>query len=141
MLDEEQQLIARLRKIEALFARPGTEGERRAAEHASHRIRARLTALPIDGFKTAPCLLSEYRAARRAPRRGTSRTATLALDGPRSCWPHRWDSGAARRLADESRPACHEATPCPEYESVVRTQRLASGRATQFRGDECVHRI
>ena len=45
MLDEEQQLIARLRKIEALFARPGTEGERRAAEHASHRIRARLTAL------------------------------------------------------------------------------------------------
>ena len=45
MLDEEQQLIAKLRKIEALFARPGTEGERRAAEHASHRIRARLTAL------------------------------------------------------------------------------------------------
>ena len=45
MLDEEQQLIARLQKIEALFARPGTEGERRAAEYASHRIRARLTAL------------------------------------------------------------------------------------------------
>ena len=45
VLDEEQQLIARLRKVEALFARPGTEGERRAAEHASHRIRARLTAL------------------------------------------------------------------------------------------------
>lgn len=45
MLDEEQQLISRLRKIEALFARPGTEGERRAAENASNRIRARLTAL------------------------------------------------------------------------------------------------
>ena len=45
MLDEEQQLIAKLRKIEALFARPGTEGERRAAESASSRIRARLTAL------------------------------------------------------------------------------------------------
>ena len=45
MLDEEQQLIAKLRKIEALFARPGTEGERRAAEQASHRIRARLSAL------------------------------------------------------------------------------------------------
>ena len=45
MLDEEQQLIAKLRKIEALFARPGTEGERRAAENASNRIRARLTAL------------------------------------------------------------------------------------------------
>jgi hypothetical protein len=45
VLDEEQQLIAKLRKIEALFAQPGTEGERRAAEQASNRIRARLTAL------------------------------------------------------------------------------------------------
>ena len=45
MLDEEQQLIAKLRKIEALFVRAGTEGERRAAENASNRIWARLTAL------------------------------------------------------------------------------------------------
>ena len=45
MLDEEQQLIAKLRKIEALFARPGTEGEQRAAQNASNRIRARLAAL------------------------------------------------------------------------------------------------
>ena len=45
MLDEEQQLIAKLRKIEALFVRPGTEGERRAAQNASNRIRARLSAL------------------------------------------------------------------------------------------------
>ena len=45
MLDEEQQLIAKLRKIEALFARPGTEGEQRAAQNASRRIRARLAAL------------------------------------------------------------------------------------------------
>jgi hypothetical protein len=45
VLDEEQQLIAKLRKVEALFARPGTEGERDAAENAANRIRARLTAL------------------------------------------------------------------------------------------------
>jgi hypothetical protein len=45
VVDEEQQLIEKLRKIEALFARPGTEGERRAAERASNRIRARLIAL------------------------------------------------------------------------------------------------
>ncbi len=44
MLDEEQQLIAKLRKIEALFARPGTEGERHAAASAANRIRARLKA-------------------------------------------------------------------------------------------------
>jgi hypothetical protein len=45
VLDEEQQLVLKLRKIEALFARPGTEGERRAAENASNRIRARLAEL------------------------------------------------------------------------------------------------
>lgn len=45
MLDEEQQLIAKLQKIEALFARPGTVGERHAAASASDRIRARLAAL------------------------------------------------------------------------------------------------
>lgn len=45
VLDEEQQLIAKLRKIEALFARPGTDGEKRAAEQASNRIRARLSVL------------------------------------------------------------------------------------------------
>jgi hypothetical protein len=45
VFDEEQQLIAKLRKIEALFARPGTEGEQRAAQNASRRIRARLAAL------------------------------------------------------------------------------------------------
>ena len=45
MVDEERELIAKLRKIEALFARPGTEGERRAAANASNRIRARLNVL------------------------------------------------------------------------------------------------
>jgi tRNA nucleotidyltransferase (CCA-adding enzyme) len=45
MRDEEQEPIAKLRKIEALFARPGTDGERHAAKNASSRIRARLDAL------------------------------------------------------------------------------------------------
>ena len=45
VLDEEQQLIAKLRKVEALFVRPGTPGEREAAENASLRLRARLAAL------------------------------------------------------------------------------------------------
>jgi len=45
MRDDERELIAKLRKIEQLFARPGTEGEREAAEQASQRIRARLETL------------------------------------------------------------------------------------------------
>ena len=38
----EADVRAKLRKIEALFARAGTEGERMAAKSASERVRARL---------------------------------------------------------------------------------------------------
>jgi hypothetical protein len=41
-MTEEERLIEKLRRIEALFARPGTEGERVAAERARDRIIARL---------------------------------------------------------------------------------------------------
>jgi len=39
---EEDRLVEKLRKIEALFARPSTEGERAAAGEALDRIRRRL---------------------------------------------------------------------------------------------------
>jgi hypothetical protein len=42
---EEERLIDRLRKVEALFARPGTEGERTAAGGALARIRERLAGI------------------------------------------------------------------------------------------------
>jgi len=45
MRDDERDLIEKLRKIEQLFVRPGTEGERAAAEQAFQRIRARLETL------------------------------------------------------------------------------------------------
>lgn len=44
-LDEELRLIDKLRKIEALFARPATAGERSAAASARERILERLRAL------------------------------------------------------------------------------------------------
>ena len=51
----EDQLIAKLHKIEALFARPGTDGERDAAQGALTRIRARLRTLeqaePVVEFR------------------------------------------------------------------------------------------
>lgn len=40
--DEERRLVDKLRKIEALFARTGSAGERAAAEDARDRIRRRL---------------------------------------------------------------------------------------------------
>src|SRR5574341_362435 len=51
----EAHLVEKLRKIEALFARPGTSGEREAAENALERIRHRLR----DLEKEEP--LVEYR--------------------------------------------------------------------------------
>lgn len=43
--DELERLFAKLRKIEALFSRSGTDGERAAAGSALERIRARLREL------------------------------------------------------------------------------------------------
>jgi len=43
--DEEQRLVEKLRKIEALFARAGSDGERLAAESARERIQRRLARL------------------------------------------------------------------------------------------------
>jgi hypothetical protein len=42
MINEEDRLVEKLRKIEALYARPSTEGERAAAGNAMERIRRRL---------------------------------------------------------------------------------------------------
>ncbi|MBN1425273.1 hypothetical protein JXA88_12025 [Candidatus Fermentibacteria bacterium] len=41
-MTDERQLIEKLHRIEALFARPGTEGEKAAAADAAERIRRRL---------------------------------------------------------------------------------------------------
>lgn len=45
MADDEARLIEKLRAIEALFARPGSEGERVAAANARERILKRLRAV------------------------------------------------------------------------------------------------
>lgn len=44
-MTDEQRLIEKLRKIEALFANPGTAGEREAARVASDRVQQRIDEL------------------------------------------------------------------------------------------------
>lgn len=44
----EQLLVAKLQRIEALYARAGSEGERVAAERARERIQARLAELAAE---------------------------------------------------------------------------------------------
>jgi hypothetical protein len=58
-MSDEQKLIEKLRRIEALFARPGTAGERAAAASALERIKARLRELekvdsPVEYRFTLP---------------------------------------------------------------------------------------
>ena len=45
LLDSREDILEKLRKIEALFAGAATEGEKRAADAARERIRARLDSL------------------------------------------------------------------------------------------------
>ena len=52
MMTDEEKLIEKLKRIEALFARPATEGERMAAANARERIKARLKELE----KTDPAI-------------------------------------------------------------------------------------
>ncbi|MEB3335074.1 MAG: hypothetical protein VKP70_08830 [Cyanobacteriota bacterium] len=47
-LSAEQQLVEKLRRIEALHARPGSEGERQAAERARERIQEQLKQLEAE---------------------------------------------------------------------------------------------
>ncbi|HEX9640426.1 MAG TPA: hypothetical protein VGB13_03860, partial [Candidatus Krumholzibacteria bacterium] len=44
-MTEEQRLIEKLRRIETLFSRASSEGERVAAEEASRRLKQRLEAV------------------------------------------------------------------------------------------------
>lgn len=47
-MTDEQRLIEKFRRIEILFARPGTEGEKLAAEAAREKILARLHKMEVE---------------------------------------------------------------------------------------------
>jgi hypothetical protein len=109
---DEQKLIEKLRRIEALFARPGTDGERAAAESARDRIRARLRELertdrPVEYTFNLPdvwahrlmlALLRRYGVKPYRYKR-QRRTTVVAL--------------VSRRFVDE--------TLWPEYQQIHRT--------------------
>jgi hypothetical protein len=56
----------RIRKLEALAARPGTHGERQAAEAALARIRGRLAS---EKRPTAPCTVTWHKPCRCGSKR------------------------------------------------------------------------
>ena len=106
MLDEEQQLIAKLRKIEALFARPSTEGERLAAESASNRIRARLSAIEV------PEPAVEFRFSLNDAWSRSLFTAVLRRHG---LTPYRYRGQRRSSLMVRVVKSYLDATPWPEF--------------------------
>ncbi len=104
ILDEEQRLIDKLRKIEMLFARTTYAGEREAAEIARERIRQRLAELekserPVeykftlpDGWSVSLFIALVHRYGLRPYRRPSQRRTTVMVKVTRSfvdevLWP------------------------------------------------------
>jgi hypothetical protein len=80
-MSDESQLRERLRKIEALFARAGTAGERLAAEEALARVRARLA----ESEKRDPAIEMQFSMADQ-----WSRLLFLALSRRYGLKPYRY---------------------------------------------------
>jgi hypothetical protein len=112
MMTDEEKLIEKLKRIEALFARPATEGERMAAANARERIKARLKELE----KTDPAI--EFRFPLPDP---WSHRLLMALLRRYGIKPYRYSGQrhstimirASRRFIDE--------TLIPEYEQFRET--------------------
>jgi hypothetical protein len=90
-LNDEQSLIDKLRRIETLFARAGTAGEKAAAASAADRIRSRLREVAAVEPPT------EYRFTVAD---GWSRKLLLAL--LRRTWPRRPSASSPRPSAPTS---------------------------------------
>ena len=119
---DERRLIEKLLRIEALFARPGTEGEKAAAADAAGRIRARLK----DLAQSDPPV--EYRFSVADP---WSRKLLHALLRRYGVGPYRYRSQrrttvmarVSRRFVDE--------TLWPEFLELDRTLRAYLSDVTE----------
>jgi hypothetical protein len=108
---DERQLIEKLRRIEALFARPGTDGEKAAAAEAAERIRARLD----EVTKLDPPVEFRFTVAD-----GWSRKLLLALLRRYGIEPYRYRN--QRRTTVRARVSRRfvEETLWPEFEEFSR---------------------
>ncbi|SRR6266404_3651287 len=113
-MSQERRLIEKLQRIEALFARPGTEGERIAAEQARQRILARLR----EAEKEDPAVEYRFSLSDR-----WSRRLFIALMRRYGVKPYRYH-GQRRTtiMARVSKKFINE-TLWPEFEALQETLR------------------
>lgn len=111
---DEANLIEKLRKIEALFARPGTEGERVAAANARDRIRERLRLLERVERPV------EYRFSLAD---GWSRSLFVALLRRYGLKPYRYSGQRRTTVMVRVTKKFVDETLWPEFEELDRTLR------------------
>lgn len=114
-MSDEQRLIEKLQRIETLFARAGTEGEKAAAANAAERIRCRLEELA----KLDPPVEYRFSVADE-----WSRRLLLALLRRYGVAPYRYRSQRRTTvMARVSRQFVDE-TLWPEFEELSRVLRV-----------------
>lgn len=121
-MDDEAALIEKLRKIETLFARPGTDGERVAAANALERIRARLREL--ERVETP----IEYRFAIHDP---WSRALLTALLRRYELQPYRYRGQRRATLMVRVTKSFVDETLWPEFLEADRVLREYLEQVTQ----------
>ena len=118
---EEQRLIDRLRKVEALFARPGTDGERGAAQSALDRIRARLRSLE----RSAPPIEFRFSFAD-----GWSTSLFIALLRRYGLKPYRYPGQRRTTVMVKVTKVFTDETLWPEFQQFQRLLREHLGAVT-----------
>jgi hypothetical protein len=129
-MTDEQRLIEKLRKIEALFARPGTQGEREAARAASDRVQKRLEELrdqqPVE--------------FRFSPPDGWSRALLLALLRRHSIQPYRYPGQRKNTVMARAPKRVIDTEIWPTFLELNKTLRAYLDEITQRVIAEAVHR-
>lgn len=127
---EEQQLIDKLRKIEALFARPGTEGERVAAGSAAERIRARLHGVQQEERPR------EHQFSIHDP---WARTLFLALVRRYGLHPYRHKGQRRTTVLVQARQSVVQDTLWPEFRELQQTLQGYLNDVTQRVIAQAIH--
>jgi hypothetical protein len=128
-MTDEQRLIEKLRKIEALFARPGTQGEREAARVASDRVQKRLEELqsqqPVE--------------FRFSPPDAWSKALLLALLRRHSIQPYRYPGQRRNTVMARAPKHVVETEIWPTFLELSKTLRAYLDEITQRVIAEAVH--
>lgn len=123
------RLIEKLRKIESLFDRPGTDGERQAAGEARDRLRARLRELGMDpGAARRPADHAGRRPQAEQPREYAfrihdpwARKLFLALLRRYGIRPYRRPRQHRSTIMARVTPSFVDRTLWPQYEKLQET--------------------